>query len=306
MRKKTAFIRNILSHTLLYNSRTALKILNAINSHPHLLINRRSLFNLSGTLAQCHGATVTLQDRMDRYRSIPALPARTSQSHRMGGTLRPTQPLPWAGCSPADQAAQGPIQPSLGTSRDGWLGTRIEKSRVCVILTATEKFKFKKTPGLTKRHMEWTLLIYTYSVKTYNENLLWKKHTVQTARFTQTTSESVQLPLGNISPASSPKNPTFQCIIYASLPKGQEHQSAQTGSLFLLIIHTFHSPVWLLQTLSLYLVINRKTTCEVIEHKSKLLYNSDIQLQISDVGFIPSCPTRCTHTHKTLMLSPLL
>lgn len=134
MRKKTAFTRNILSHTLLYNSRTALKILNAINSHPHLLINQCSLFKLSGTLAQCHGATVTLQDRMDRYRSIPALPARTSQSHRMVWVGRDLKAHPAPAVSwllPSRSGSPGP-HPAQPWHLQGWLVRNSYRKVTCL------------------------------------------------------------------------------------------------------------------------------------------------------------------------------
>ena len=38
---------------------------------------------------------------------------------RLEGALKPSQPLPWAGWPPLDQIAQGPIQPGLGTPKDG-------------------------------------------------------------------------------------------------------------------------------------------------------------------------------------------
>lgn len=113
-----------------YNSRTALKILNAINSHPHLLINQCSLFKLSGTLAQCHGATVTLQDRMDRYRSIPALPARTSQSQN-GRDLKahPAPAVSWL--LPSRSGSPGP-HPAQPWDLQGWLVRNSYRKVTCL------------------------------------------------------------------------------------------------------------------------------------------------------------------------------
>jgi len=66
-----------------------------------------------------------LKGKIDRASRVTKLfRLRESQNHRMvglEGPLQPTQPqpLPWAGCPPPAEAAQGPTQPGLSTSRDG-------------------------------------------------------------------------------------------------------------------------------------------------------------------------------------------
>ena len=49
-------------------------------------------------------------------REVDLLEASNHGMVGLKGTLKPPkpQPLPWAGCPPPDQAAQGPIQPILG------------------------------------------------------------------------------------------------------------------------------------------------------------------------------------------------